>query len=192
MDRDSELSRDRLGQRDLGLRPGSGLRAVETEHSDHPVEHEDGRPEHGERVEVQERLDAAELRGPQLGRLADVADGHRSPLSGCKVRARRAAPPTRPTGAKPSAVHSAANRHRRGRISDAEEAAAHADRNARGLDGDPEHIVQVELGPDFPADRGYETFALERVGQLVRRARPVEPECRLGRERLEQRQARRS
>ena len=70
---DSQLPRDCLGDQDLGLGPVAGLGAVEAEHADHLVEDEDRRRQHGERVEVEQRLNPAQLRILELGILADVA-----------------------------------------------------------------------------------------------------------------------
>jgi hypothetical protein len=185
VDRDAELARDRLGQCDLRVGPVARLRAVEAEDADHPIEDEDRRDEHGERVEVEQGLDAAHLRVLERRLLANVADRDRAPLAGREIRSGqvlrhlpdRDEALVRPLGG---------DRHRRALFSEPQEAAADACGQARGLDCDAEQVVEVELGANLAGDRGDEAFAFQRVGELIGGARAVERECGFSGERLKQ------
>ena len=187
VDRNPEFARNGLGERDLGIRPRARLRAVEPEDPDHPVEHEDRRREDCAAVELLQSLDPAECRIGERRLLADVADGHGPTVARGQVRDREVVGDGSDRG-EPRSRPLRRDWHRLARFAEPEEAAADTGRGAGRLDGDSEHVVEIELGAHLPPDRRDEAFALERVGQRVGRARPVECECRLGGERLQQRQ----
>ena len=184
---DSQLPRDRLDDQDVGLGPVAGLRAVKAEHADHLVEDEDRCRQRGERVEVEERLDPAELRILERGLLPDVPHGHCPALARSHVRDRE------PVGDgvdrdKTIGMPFGGHRHRPGAVTQAQEAAVDADSDPGLLHRYPEDGVEVELGANLAADRGDEPLAFERFGERVGRAGAVERKRCLGRERLQERE----
>jgi hypothetical protein len=160
---------------------------MEPEDPDHAIEHQDRRHEHGARVQLQMGLDPAGGRVGERRLVADVSDRDRPALAGghvgnCEVvrdRSDRSESGRRPLGG---------DRHRLARLAEPEEAAADAGRRAGRLDGDSQHVVEVELGAHLSADRRDEPFALERILECVGGARAVEGERRVSGQRLEQRQ----
>ena len=77
--------------------------------------------------------------------------------------------------------------HRALPFAEAQEAAVDADRDAGLLHRHAEDGVEVELRANLAADRGDEPLPLERLGERVGGARPVERERGLGGEGLQER-----
>jgi hypothetical protein len=148
---------------------------MEPEDSDHAIEHEDRRGEHGAGVELNQALDSAQCRIRESGLIADVAEGHGLPFASGEVRDREMVGDS-PDRSEPGGGPLSGNRHRLARFAEPEEAAADACGHAGRLDRDSEHVVEVELGADLSADRCDEAFALEGVRRASAERARVERE----------------
>ena len=171
--RQADLPRDSLGQRDLFLRPGPSRRLVEAEHADQLVEDDERHCESRARAEVEQR-GAAPDSGVELRRVFDVVDhdralglegevGHAELPHALDRRERSDVPlSTGDVGLRP----------------EPDEAALNAELAARLLDGDPKHLVDVQLRPDTRRDPCDEALTLQRLCEIERRTRPVERRSR--------------
>ena len=84
--READLARDRLGERDVAGRPDGRLGPVHPEHADHPVEDDHRRGERRAAAEPRQALDTAQRRIGELGCRQHVGDGDRPPLACRQVR----------------------------------------------------------------------------------------------------------
>ena len=160
---------------------------MEPEDADHPIEDEDRCREHGERVEVEQRLDPAELRILELGRFTNVGDRDSAPISGGEVADHE--PISSGVDRDESVgIPLGADGHRTAGLTEPEEATRDIRRHAGLLDRDPEHGLEIELRPHLPPDRGDEPLAFERLGESVCRTRAIEGERSFGGEGLQQRE----
>ena len=86
VDRQPELVRDRLGERDVSLRPRNWLGPVQGEHTDHAVVDDDRRGEDSTAAEPFELGEIAVRGVAKLRCLGHVGDRHRPALAGGHVR----------------------------------------------------------------------------------------------------------
>ena len=123
--REPDLARDCLRQRDLAGRPGPRIRPVETQHADHSIEHDDRRGQHRAGAELDQRLDVPERLVQELGRVEHVRDRDGAALARGEVRDRQPARIVADRG-KPLCPPLGADRQRLVRLADPDETAGSA------------------------------------------------------------------
>jgi hypothetical protein len=143
---------------------------VEREHAEQLAEDDDRHREHRARAEGAQRLDSAERRVIELGRCLDVPNHERLALPAGEVGDRQRA--ARRHGLELRHVPLRCELVLRRAV--ANEAPVDADCLARLLDGDREHLVDVQLGAHLPRDPGDDALSLERLRQCRGRAGAVE------------------
>ncbi len=178
MNREPDLARDRLGDGDVVGAPDRGLRAVEGEDPDDPVEDQNRRGDDRAGAELDECVPASERRVVEVGRDEDVSDDHGSALARGEVRHGK------PPGRVSDRLHARRvplRPHRRvvPRVAEQDEGAGEVEPHPDLRDGDVQDGVEVELRADAPADLGDHPLALERLLEGVARRRVTERERRL-------------
>ena len=178
--READLPRDSLGQRDLFLRPGPSRRLVEAEHADQLVEDDERHGESCARAELEQR-GATPDSGVELGAFST------SSITIVRLvwRARfdtPSSPDALDRGERSDMPLSAGDV---GLRPEPDEAALNAELAARLLDGDPKHLVDVQLRPDARRDACDESLTLQRLREIERRTRAVERSRALTRELLQ-------
>ena len=184
--RERRLAGHRLRHRHLGLRPGTGDRAVEAEDADRLVEDDDRGREHRGRTELPQPVAAAELRGAEPGRRLEVLDRDGAPLAQGEVRDRkvlRALAERRRAGGQPLGD----DRRRLARPAKAHEAPVDSESRADLRDGDLEQRVDVELRAHPHRHPRHEPLPVERLLERGRRPCPLERKRRVAGERLHER-----
>ena len=184
VDGDRGLQGDGLGERDLGARPASRFGAVQTEHPDHSIERDDRCRQDGTDAPVDQLAHVAQRRVVQLRSLEHVADRNRAAVAGRQVGHGQAARVAEwvDTPGCPLRQH----RRRLAGLAEADEAALDVRRLSGLLDRDLQELVEIAARADGARDPGDQALAFERVGDRIRRARPLEGQARIGGECLHQ------
>ena len=185
--RDARLPRDRLGDGDVRSRPAGHRGSVQREHAERLVEDPDRRRQHSAAADLAERVDGAERGVADRDVRFDVAHRDRPLLPQREVRDRQ---PLRVPADRLDLGRVPFERDRRPvvGIAESDERALRAKCPRGLLDRDAHHGVEVELRPELGRDPADHALTLERVGERGRRAKPIERECRLVGERLEERE----
>ena len=168
-----DLARNGLRQRDLARRPRPGLRPVQPEHPDHPVEDDDRRREHRARAELHQRVDVPQRFVEELRGVAHVCDGNGAALARGEVRDRQ---PAGVVADRRQALHPPlrADRKHLGLFADPDETARRADRAARLGHGHAGDRVEVVHRAHAARDLADEPLARKRLIERIRRASAVE------------------